>query len=206
MSEAAAGGAKGEEMKRPVARTILAAVLAQSLITVLALPATAAAPPSTAQPVPRPTIDVSDGPDAAPLTPEPDGVISAEDATVDASLPLTPNPWGCFSKTDYPHLSSHQPGTINVVGWTRGCSAPQPTLTVHVELQVRRGPYPLFWWWETIATGINGCQNCTQVKANAGTCDPGQHVYRGKTYSSMTGLDGQTYSATSYSQQATLYC
>ena len=193
-------------MKRPIIRTSLAAILALTLTTVLALPAAAAAQASTAQRVPRPAIDISDGPDVAPLTPEPDGATSAEDATADASLALTPNPWGRRSRTDYPHLSSHVPGTINVVGWTRDCSVPQPTLTVQVELQVRRGPYPLFWWWETIARGINGCQNCTQVKANAAACEPGQHVYRGKTYSSMTGLDGRTYSATSYSKQATLYC
>jgi len=163
-------------------------------------------PAVAAQSVPQqhlpPRFDTAEGPTTAPMIQE-----SADTEGGVSTLATVFNPWGCESQSDYPHWSSHFPGTINAVGHTWGCSQPQPQLSAQVQLQRRRGVWPFYWWENVGQSGYKSCTNCYAVTANsATTCVPGTNVYRGYTYSWMLGLDGQSYSATTYSAQITLSC
>lgn len=126
------------------------------LLVSLASPAWAASssphPGDTTQSSPSPTLDT--GRNAA-LPPTPLSAPNADNHGADfgaQAASIVHNPWNCFVQADYPHLSSHIPGTINVVGKTAGCSQPQPSLFVQIELQRRRVVWP-FYWWETVQWG-----------------------------------------------------
>jgi hypothetical protein len=89
-------------------RSILAATSAALLVAVTASTAAAASPP-TPSPAPATHAPGAGGTSIlAPVTPS--GGISALDIQV--------NPWGCYTRSDNPHMSYSAPGTMNAQGWT----------------------------------------------------------------------------------------
>jgi hypothetical protein len=118
---------------------------------------------SPAQAAPR---DPSPGPHIdAPAT----AGLNAGDVGTDALAP------GCYGQTDRPHLSSHVPGSINVVGRTV-CSG----YVVYIEIRLYRSRW---FGWEQRGFGSGSAPNIIERNASesAAACS-GTHDYLGSSY------------------------
>ena len=112
----------------------------------------------------------------------------------------------CDVETDYPHKSTHVPGTINVVGRTR-CNVSMNVIGVRTVLEKGNLCIGLFCLWYTrVGTWGENQQNYrTQVQANsAASCVSG--VYRG--YSEHWGAfpSGHSFFSNSWSAAVSINC
>lgn len=102
----------------------------------------------------------------------------------------------CQGTTDYPHQSSHVPGTINVVGTTK-CKYYMPIVGVTVFLE--KGDFCLWTLclvWNVVATGAYTGYFQRKVWANAAVpCKSG--VYRGQSVHWYKDANGK-YWASAY--------
>ncbi len=145
-------------------------------------------------PAPMPT----DAPPNAPLT-QP----AVEDGAVGVNQALEPNPYGCVGRTDYPHKSTHVPGTVNVVAYTT-CTVFVPQLYVKTRLY-RWVCWLGICWYSAYGPESEKLQyGGNQVYTNsAGQCITGW--YKGESYHYVIGADGNRYEAWT-SQEAYVNC
>jgi hypothetical protein len=117
-------------------------------------------------------------------------------------------PFGCRAQTDWPHLSGHVLGTINVTARTE---CPQPVPQIYVETQLYRcsllaiGRFCLGGWVPHGIKGIDIRFYATLAKANsAGPCVDGH--YRAWSYHWIIGPDGKRYITWSSSPTIRIAC
>ncbi|MDG4763572.1 hypothetical protein O7632_05525 [Solwaraspora sp. WMMD406] len=130
-----------------------------------------------------PTPDAS-GPNSSLLQLNAEGELSA------TSL----SPAGCAGKTHNPHRSSHVPGTINVVGYTK-CNYNVAAVKISINLYRSR-----WYGWELRgSSGLQTNPNSGYIQKNAGSpyCAGDVHDWLGSSYHESVESSGTYYSNTS---------
>lgn len=139
--------------------------------------------------------------------------------SVEASSPATPltppgtatslvsNPYGCFSRSDLPHMSTHVPGTVDAQANTY-CRYVMPRIYVRGTLY-RQDCFFAVCWWTQVSQLSKTVNWASIVYVNpAYTCvgSTPTHKFQLSTYSEATGPDGITYTGSSVSQSGDLPC
>lgn len=153
-------------------------------------------------PSPKPTPD-SSLPQQSDLHPQ------APSGSGSAAITLGVNPYGCYSQSDYPHLSTTSGGTQTVAyGWTK-CAIQQPYEEVQVWLYRWDCVLGVFCRWTQVgyANVHNSYINPGQVRGVAAyTCNGSTgHDYLVQTYSKIVDASGTTYDGWS-SNKWTVMC
>lgn len=112
---------------------------------------------------------------------------------------ISPNlaPSGCYGQTDRPHLSTHEPGSVNVVARTV-CYGYLDYVTTDL--------YRSRWYgWELRGSGNMTAYNNAQANAaeSAAACD-GTHDYLAQSY--HENLDNGSYAYTQNTSSGPLTC
>lgn len=94
----------------------------------------------------------------------------------------------CYGQTDQPHLSTHQPGTVNVVARTV-CRGSTEWVYVYTELYRDR------WWGEQfLDSGENSGYGSTSTNASWYCRGSGTYTYRAYSYhDSASSVPTRTY-------------
>jgi len=120
--------------------------------------------------------------------------------------PAALNPYGCFSRSDNPHMSEHAPGSASAQG-TTFCNDLMPR--VYVEATLYRQDCILFVCWNTQVDFRSLAHTfATNVYVNPSYVCHGTsgHKYQINTFSSATGYDGVTYYAQTTNSIPSLPC
>lgn len=122
-----------------------------------------------------------------------------------SSAAIASNPYGCVSRSDNPHFSTHVPGTVDAQAHTV-CFYVMPRLFVGGTLS-RRDCLLFVCWWTQVDQRSSTVTWSSSVHVNpASTCSgTSSHDFLLQTYSEATGADGVTYTGSSQSR-ATLAC
>jgi len=138
-------------------RKIRVAVVA-TIVTVGVVLSGSPASAAPRDPEPSPRVD-------APATTE----LTSGDVGTEALAP------GCYGQTDRPHLSTHVPGSVNVVGRTV-CSG----TVVYIEIRLYRSRW---YGWQQRGFGSGSQPNFVERNASESAADcSGTHDYLGSSY------------------------
>jgi hypothetical protein len=117
------------------------------------------------------------------------------------------NPYGCFSRSDLPHLSVHVPSTVDGQGNTV-CQALMPREYVRATLFKEECAFFVCWW--TQVSQLDKTKTwVVQIWVNpAYTCNGSSpsRRFRIETYSEVTGANGITYSGSTANESSALGC
>ncbi len=123
---------------------------------------------------------------------------------VGAALPLSTNPFGCYSRSDYPHVSNAlgYPQAV-AYGWTL-CSIQPPQESVQAWLYRWDCTLWIFCGWTSVGYAPGYYYSYGQFRAvPAHTCSgTSNHNYMIQTYSQITDPAGTVYSAWTSNQQS----
>lgn len=129
---------------------------------------------------------------------------SGASGTISANAALDVNPWGCYSQSNNPHLSGHNPGYVSAIGTTT-CSVAPPDNYTDGALY-RQDCFLIFCKWTEVGSDEQDLSFVTSTRAipNHQCSDASSHLYELDTYSEVD--DGVNfYSAITY-KQATVNC
>ena len=177
-------------------------VLVVPLLTLsLAASVQAADPKPKAEPQPR--AEVESLPPATDLTAPPKSGGNPSGATIQQ---VVPNPYGCFGRSDRPHLSTHVPGSVAAEGWTK-CSVLVPKLFVRAKLLKQECALIICWWTEVDR------REFTQNWSNSIKTVPWEwcngtagRKWRIESYHEATGVNGVKYTGSTANESATIAC
>jgi len=113
------------------------------------------------------------------------------------SAPLQGNPYGCYGRSDYPHISSHYPDRVAAQGWTI-CSVQLPYEHVDSTLY-RQDCWWIFCWWTQVgyASNTNNFISYGAVRAVPSHVCSGSssHLYEIDSYHEVHDAAGNVYTA-----------
>ncbi len=166
-------------------RRLVKAILAGALIALITAPTALAASPTATQ-------------GTAPLMPT---------GTSAGVTPMASNPWGCISRSDLPHMSTHVPGTVDAQGNTI-CQTIMPAISVSAALSRQDCFFLVCWWTQVDQKQLSGTFRMSIYVNPAYTCvgSTPTHRFRIDTYSQATGPDGIIYAASTYNESGALPC
>lgn len=130
---------------------------------------------------------------------------AAPGAKVTPDIALNSNPYGCYSRSDNPHESGHNPGYVSAIGNTI-CTVALPY--VHADATLYRQDCFLFiCWWTQVGYDSQTRSGVTSARAipNHQCSDSSNHLYEIDTYSAVQDAAGNYYDAYT-SKQATVAC
>ncbi len=186
-------------MIRQVHRLVRSAIIGASLVVALAAPSVALAASNGSAPHGTPG---HDGPSRSQLvySSGPVGV----NGTIKPNIALDVNPWGCYSQSNNPHLSGHNPGYVSAIGTTTCTSVPPDNYTEGV--LYRQDCFLFFCSWPEVGDASQDVHFTLQTRAipNHQCSDNSSHLYELDTYSEVD--DGENFYSTVTYQQATVNC
>jgi len=116
------------------------------------------------------------------------------------------NPWGCLSRSDLPHFSTHYPNTVSAQGNTI-CSVDVPR--IHVKGTLYRRDCILFicaWSQVDQRSATRTYYYERHVNPSWVCSGNGAHHFKIVTYSEITGWDGLIYAYTTQNESGNLAC
>jgi hypothetical protein len=127
---------------------------------------------------------------------------SAAAATTD----VTGNPWGCVSRSDNPHFSTHYPNTVSAQG-NSICDVDVPRIYVKATLY-RRDCVLFICVWSQVDQRSATRYYYHEVHVNPSwVCSGnGAHHFKIVSYGELTGWDGLKYIASSFNESGDLAC
>jgi hypothetical protein len=115
---------------------------------------------------------------------------------------VTGNPYGCYGRSDYPHISQHYPDRVAAQGWTI-CSVQLPYEHVDSTLY-RQDCFFFVCWWTQVgyASNTNGFVYYGAVRAVPSyTCNgSSSHLYEIDSYHEVHDWYGNVYYGFTYNQ------
>jgi hypothetical protein len=156
--------------------TLAAVALLATAVAVATAAAATRTPPSPAPSAATPlTVGQPDAAEHAGPAAQPSQAAQAGQATPAGEVGAAF--YGCYGQTDYPHLSSHNPGYVNVEART-WCAVWMPWLYVKTDLYRSR-----WWGWEWLAWGSRGGSGYRVDDHAARWCGgTGTFTYLGSSY------------------------
>lgn len=175
-------------------------LLVVPLLTVsLAANVQAADPKPQAQP--QPTAEVEVLPPQTELTPKSGGKSSGA-----TTAQIVPNPYGCFGRSDRPHLSTHVPGSVAAEGWTI-CSVLMPNLLVRAKLLKQECVLFVCWWTEVDLKEFTKNWSASIKTVPWEWCNgTSGRKWRIESYHEATGVNGVKYTGSTANESDTIAC
>ncbi|MDQ6885525.1 MAG: hypothetical protein M3077_15020 [Candidatus Dormibacteraeota bacterium] len=113
---------------------------------------------------------------------------------------VVPNPYGCYGKSDRPHISGHYPDRVTAQGKT-ACTVWQPYEFVESYLY-RKDCFFFVCWWTQVGHDWSSKQSWGAVYAHPNyTCNgTSSHTYRIESYHEVHGSNGRIYTGNTASE------